>query len=334
MNLVQRSITNGGNLVPLIIPAEETGGTGLMNPSIFIDDDGDILCILRHINYTLYHSENDQRFPSVWGPLSYLHPEEDQRLVTQNFLCRLDKDLNVINYTLIDTSKLDVNPIWTFVGQEDARLVKWEGKYYGTGVRRDTTTNGVGRMELSEIKIDKKKWTAKEISRTRIEAPVDKDSYCEKNWMPILDKPFQYIKWTSPTEVVQASPKDTESKQLAVIEGLEAATEQRGSSQVLKWGEHYIAVTHEVVLFKNYLKQKNATYRHRLCVWDKDFKLIGLSPESFSFLDGQIEFCAGAAERNGNLLVSFGFVDNAAFVLEIPNIVVESMIKEALNEGI
>jgi hypothetical protein len=134
--------------------------------------------------------------------------------------------------------------------------------------------------------------------------------------------------------VVQASPKDTESTQLAVIEGLEASTEQRGSSQVLKWGEHYIAVTHEVVLFKNYLKQKNATYRHRLCVWDKDFKLIGLSPESFSFLDGQIEFCAGAAEHNGNLLVSFGFVDNAAFVLEIPNIVVESMIKEALNEGI
>ena len=154
MNLVQKSVEAGGKLKPLIIPATVTGGTGLMNPSIFIDEDGDILCILRHINYTLYSAENNQRFPSIWGPLSYLHPEEDQRLVTANYFCRLDKDYNIINYTLIDTTLLDVTPIWTFVGLEDARLVKWDGKYYGTGVRRDTTTNGQGRMELSELEID------------------------------------------------------------------------------------------------------------------------------------------------------------------------------------
>ena len=37
---------------------------------------------------------------------------------------------------------------------EDARLIKWLNKYYLSGVRRDTTPNGVGRMELSEIEID------------------------------------------------------------------------------------------------------------------------------------------------------------------------------------
>jgi predicted GH43/DUF377 family glycosyl hydrolase len=334
MNLVQNSVQHGGKLKPLIIPASVTGGTGLMNPSIFIDDDGDILVILRHINYTLYHSENNQRFPSIWGPLSYLHPEEDQRLVTANYLCRLDKDLNIINYTLIDTTKLDVKPIWTFVGEEDARLVKWEGKYYATGVRRDTTVNGQGRMELSELEIDKDAWTAKEVSRIRIEAPVNKESYCEKNWMPILERPFQYVKWTYPTEVVEASPTSTESKQLSVVEGIKSPTDQRGGSQVINWGDYYIAITHEVVLFKNYLGQKNGTYRHRLCVWDKEFKLIGLSPESFSFLDGQIEFVCGAAEYQGNLLIGFGFQDNAAFVLELPADLVNKMIEEALSVGV
>lgn len=333
MNLVQQSVQQGGKLRPLILPAEVTGGTGLMNPSPFLDDDGELLLILRHINYTLYHSENNQRFPSVWGPLSYLHPEKDQRLVTTNYLCRLDEDYNITNFTKIDTSKLDVTPIWTFVGMEDARLVKWKGKYYGTGVRRDTTTNGQGRMELSELKIDKKKWTAKEVSRVRIEAPIDKDSYCEKNWMPILDKPFQYIKWTSPTEVVQASPSTTESTQLAVVEGIQSPTDQRGGSQVIQWGEYYIAITHEVVLFKNYLKQKNGTYRHRLCVWDKDFKLIGLSPNSWSFLDGQIEFVCGATVVNEKLVIGFGFQDNAAFVLEVPTDLVNNMIEEALSYG-
>ena len=51
MNLVQKTVGQGGKLSPLIIPADITGGTGLMNPSVFIDDDGDILCIVRHINY-------------------------------------------------------------------------------------------------------------------------------------------------------------------------------------------------------------------------------------------------------------------------------------------
>lgn len=305
-----------------------------MNPSPFVDDDGELLLILRHINYTLYHSENNQRFPSIWGPLSYLHPEKDQRLVTQNFLCRLDKDYNITDYTLIDTTELDVKPIWTFVGMEDARLVKWNGKYYGTGVRRDTTTNGVGRMELQELKIDKKAFTAKEVSRVRIEAPIDKDSYCEKNWMPILDRPFQYVKWTSPTEVVKADSKSGKSQQLYVNEGVKASADQRGGSQVLKWGDYYIAITHEVVLFKNYLKQKNGTYRHRLCVWDEKFNLIGLSPESWSFLDGQIEFVCGAAVVNENLVVGFGFQDNAAFVLEIPQDLVNKMIEEALSVGV
>lgn len=305
-----------------------------MNPSPFVDDDGELLLILRHINYTLYHSENNQRFPSIWGPLSYLHPEKDQRLVTQNFLCRLDKDYNITDYTLIDTTELDVKPIWTFVGMEDARLVKWNGKYYGTGVRRDTTTNGVGRMELQELKIDKKAFTAKEVSRVRIEAPIDKDSYCEKNWMPILDRPFQYIKWTSPTEVIKADSKTGKSQQLYVNEGVKASADQRGGSQVLKWGDYYIAITHEVVLFKNYLKQKNGTYRHRLCVWDEKFNLIGLSPESWSFLDGQIEFVCGAAVVDENLVVGFGFQDNAAFVLEIPQDLVNKMIEEALSVGV
>ena len=124
MNLVQKTVQQGGKLRPLIIPASVTGGTGLMNPSPFVDDDGDLLLVLRHINYTLYHAENNQRFPSIWGPLSYLHPEKDQRLVTTNYLCRLDKDYNITNYTQIDTSTHDIPPIWTFVGMEDARLVK------------------------------------------------------------------------------------------------------------------------------------------------------------------------------------------------------------------
>lgn len=329
MNLVEKAVSNGGKLAPLVISNGLTSGTGLMNPSVFIDDDGDILVNLRHVNYTLVHSENKQKFPSRWGPLTYLHPEKDQRLVTENYLCRLDNDLNMVNYAKVEMLSLH-EPIWEFVGLEDARLVQWFGVYYLIGVRRDTTTNGQGRMEYSQIEIDKDNWAVKEVHRKRIATPNDADTYCEKNWYPVIDKPYTFIKWSCPTEVVYAEPLDDKTKQIALRACELPNADQRGSSQMIRWGNMYIAITHEVNLFKNYLQQKDAIYRHRLLIWDTAFNLVGMS-KPFSFLDGNIEFCVGAAKINDDLLLSFGFQDNAAFVLRVPHAVVEDLILEALN---
>lgn len=331
-NLVQKAVSAGGKLAPLVISEGLTAGTGLMNPSVFVDDDGDILLNLRHVNYTLYHSENEQRFPSRWGPLSYLHPEGDQALRTINYICRLDENLSMTDYVKVDTSELDVTPLWEFTGEEDCRLVKWDGDYYLIGVRRDTTPHGEGRMELSKIELDKTKWTAKEVSRIRIPSTGDNTSYCEKNWMPILDKPYHFVKWTAPAEVVRTFPDlPPRLEQVSLTHTLTPPKDQRGGSHLVKWGENYISITHEVDLFKNYLTQKDGIYRHRLCVWDSNLSLIGLSPEPFCFLDARVEFVAGAAVYIEDLLISFGFQDNAAFVLRTPKSVVDEMIAEALS---
>jgi hypothetical protein len=332
MNLVHKSVSQGGKLAPLILPHSLTSGMGLMNPSIFIDDDGDILVNIRHVNYTLYHSEHDQRFFSPWGPLSYLHPEKDQRLVTTNYLCRLDKDLNIINYTEVDYSALNVPPLWEFVNQEDVRITQWDGDYYLIGVRRDTTPNGQGRMEYSKIELDKTNWTAKEVQRVRIPPPIDVNSYCEKNWMPILDMPYHFVKWAMPTEVVKANPDKSECEQVLTRSTPSVPIDQRGGTNIVSWGDYYIAFTHEVKLWRNYLNQKDSIYRHRMIVWDKEFNFVGLS-NSFAFLDTPIEFCVGAAVRNGKLLLSFGVQDNAAFVLEIPKKVVNGLVTEAMAYG-
>jgi hypothetical protein len=332
LNLVQKAVAFGGKLAPLSISEGLTSGTGLMNPSVFVNDSNEIFVNLRHVNYTLYHSENDQQFPSRWGPLSYLHPEQDQALRTTNYICKLDSNLSMIGHGVVDTSKLDIEPLWEFTGQEDCRLVYWDGKYYNIGVRRDTTAHGEGRMELSELEIDEKTWTVKEVSRLRIPTPGDNTSYCEKNWMPILDKPFHFVKWTSPTEVVRSWPDEpARTEQVSLTPGLTPPKDQRGGSQVVRWGSVYIAITHEVDLFKNYLGQKDGIYRHRLVVWDEQFNLIGLSPEPITFLEGRVEFVAGAAKYNDDLLISFGFQDNAAFVLRTPKVVVEDLILEALT---
>ena len=324
MNLVEKAVSFGGTLAPLVIP--ET--VGAMNPSIFTDQDGDILVNVRVVNYTLYHSENQQRFPSRWGPLSYLHPEQDIRLATDNHIVRLNNKLEIVNHTQVEMLQLH-QPSWEFHGLEDARLVQWNNQYSLIGVRRDVDTIGTGRMEYTHIDLNKKKWTATETHRVRIPAPEPDNSYCEKNWYPINDKPHHFVKWTNPTEIVYANPNKPECTQISLHGDMRPIPDQRGSSQLIPYHGVYLCITHEVDLFKNYLNQKDAIYRHRLVVWDKAFNVIGYS-QPFSFLDGRVEFCVGATVNNDDLLISFSFQDNAAFVLRTPHAVVEDMILEAL----
>jgi hypothetical protein len=147
-----------------------------------------------------------------------------------------------------------------------------------------------------------------------------------------LDKPYHFVKWTSPAEIVRTYPDlPARCEQVSHTENIKVPSDQRGGSQLIRWNNLYLSITHEVRIFKNYLSQKDSIYRHRLCVWDENLNLIGLSPEPISFLDARIEFAAGAARYNDDLLISFGFQDNAAFVLKVPNIVVEEMIEEALT---
>ena len=320
--LAKYVITNGGSLHPLIIPASETNGTGLMNPSVYVDN-GKVIMNLRHCQYTIYHAEKGI-FEHNYGPLVYLNPENDITLTTKNFFCELDEKMNIVKSTKVDTSKLDVKPIWEFIGLEDARVVRWDGKLYLCGVRRDTTTNGVGRMELSEIEVTAD--SVKEISRVRIDAPAPNTSYCEKNWMPILDKPYHFIKWTNPTEVVKADPV-TGACETIILQELNAdySGNIRGGSQVISWEDGYLCLNHITYLFKSELQRKNARYRHVFTKFDKDFKIQKVSKE-FSFMEGEIEFACGMAQLNDDLLITFGFQDNASFLLKTPKKIVENLL--------
>jgi predicted GH43/DUF377 family glycosyl hydrolase len=331
LTIVQNTLSAGGSITPLLIPKELTHGTGLLNPSLLYVDDT-ILVNIRQVNYSLYHSEYEQKFPSRWGPLSYLHPETDQTLTTTNFLCTIDPEsLLVDKFCRVNTSALDVPPIWEFIGLEDARLAYWDDKLYMCGVRRDTTPHGQGRMELSELHIDKETWTVSEVARTRMPTTGDDSSYCEKNWMPITDMPYHFVKWTNPTEVVKYDVEKKTTEQVHLSHYLPSTPDFRGGSQVVRWNNFYIAFTHEVEMLSSYLGQKDAIYRHRLVVWDDKFDLIGLSPKALEFLGARIEFCAGVLPLNGDLLVSFGFQDNAAYLLNIPGRVVDEYVQDALD---
>ncbi len=323
MNFVKNVLDNGGEIKPIIIPAENTNGTGLCNPSVFVEGDK-ILVNLRHIQYTLYHSEFSN-YEHQYGPLVYLNPENDVTLRTTNYVCELNSDLDVTHFCKIDTSNFDKNPLWEFVGLEDARLIKWDGKFYLTGVRRDTTTHGEGRMELSELEFTEN--STKEISRFRIPAPGKNDSYCEKNWMPILDLPYHYVKWTNPTEVVKVDPNEKTCETIHLGDYSQMPKDLRGGSQVISYKGGYLTLNHETDLYKSEAGRKDATYRHRFTWWDKDWNVLKFS-KVFTFLNAKIEFASGMAKFKDDYLITFGFQDNAAYILRIPEDFMENFIND------
>ena len=322
--LAKPAIAAGGIIQPLIIPADSSG-TGLMNPSVYVDGQT-ILVNLRHVNYTLWHSEH-KKFEHRYGPLQYLHPENDIHLRTWNYMCVLNPNLTIKQVMNVDTSTCDKEPMWEFVGLEDARLMRWDHKLWLTGVRRDTTTHGEGRMELSEITISPDQ--TKEQRRKRIPALGDNTSYCEKNWMPVLDQQFTYVKWSNPTEVVKYDINTGQTHTIfADTNRIPGVPDFRGGSQVIPYGDNYIAIVHETNLFNSPAGKKDATYRHRFVMWDRNWKLLAYT-DAFSFMNADIEFCCGAAWYDDHLLVTFGFQDNCAFILKIPRTFVDEFIQQA-----
>lgn len=330
--LGKMAVEAGGLLRPLIVPAHLTGGQGLMNPSVYMDGDR-LLVAIRQINYTLYHAEK-LKFCNTWGPLAYLNPENDQHLRTSISIAELDKE-TLAPISILPVIMLPIAPADAmFIGLEDARLFRWEGKLYLCGVRRDVDSQGTGRMELSEI--EQKEDGYHEVDRKRIPIPGPGESFCEKNWIPILRRPYHFVKWLRPTEVVKYSP-ETDTTKTVILDTLHdhypVQSNLRGGSQVLDhrdWETHYFAVVHETNLHPTPVGHKNATYRHRLLVLDDQLGVVRQS-ELFSFMGAEIEFCCGAAWMDGKLLLSFGFQDNAAYILSVPMPVVESMLGPMLR---
>lgn len=338
-SLVALALEDGGSIHPLLIDPKQSGGLGLCNASIFKDEGEDNYLInVRNVSYTLHHADGDQKYQTPWGPLNYVRPDNDAKLRTWNYVGQLDKNgksIAGVKFAFqVDTAKFKKKPKWTFVGLEDARIVRWDKKLYIIGCRRDIKEDGESRMEMSEIELLED--GVKEVNRHRINAPVDKDSYCEKNWMPVLDMPNHFVKWVNPTEVVEAYPRTEGYKNSSeVVFQADDSTiidlpfSPRGGSQVVPYGDYRIACVHDVEFWHNEKNDRDARYWHRFVVWDKDWNVVTISRQ-WKFMDGRIEFCCGMALDGDDLLLTFGFQDNSAYLVRVPQKTFETALGRTL----
>ena len=326
MNFVNRVINGGGKFKRIQPKDEQLKRMGLFNPSIMVDGEK-IYVSFRSSTYSLYYSEN-QRYTLGDQYLDYIKPDNDNFIRTTNYICELTDELNVKSCFKVDTDKLDKEPLWKYAGLEDPRLVKWDDRVFLVGVRRDDNVNGQGRIELSEIKLNE--GSVVEIRRDKIPLPYDygSDSYCEKNWMPILSEPYRFVKWTNPTEIIVWHPEHNgKTEQVFCLPQNESIPQTfRGGSQVIKIGERFLTIIHEVT--HDEIDGKfTMFYEQRFVEWDRQWNITRVS-KRFKMLGAGIEFVSGMAIYGDNILISFGFQDCISFILSVPFDLIENFLAE------
>ena len=97
--------------------------------------------------------------------------------------------------------------------------------------------------------------------------------------------------------------------------------------QVIPYKNIKIDIQHITYLFRSEKKKKNATYRHVFTYWDKNWNILKQSKQ-FDFMGANIEFCCGMAKYKDNYIITFGFQDNASYVLKISEDALENFINE------
>lgn len=321
MLLAQEALLREGVLKPILFHNKRF--PSLTNPSI-INISGRLLVNVRNVDYVIYSSLKN-KFEHWDGPMVYVHTDSKNVLETENIIVELNPEtLEVTNTAIVDTTSFDTTPEWNFIGLEDARMINWHNKLSHCGVRRDTETTGIGRMQISELCPE----SFKELSRQRIPTTPPDNSYCEKNWMPILDKPYHFVKWCNPVEIVEYNPTTNSTSTVHLGRSIPNLTPlpMRGGSQVIPFDDGYLAVIHETELFRSEFKRKEAVYRHRFIYFDKNWSITKKS-QKFSFMEAIIEFCCGMCEFEDYLLLSFGYMDNGSYILKIKKDYVRELLR-------
>lgn len=304
-------LDNNAKIAPLEINYDENEILASMNPSIWIDND---VCYIniRAVNYNLFNSryreytQNDQ-------PIAYINKDEGH-LITENFFGTIDLEtLNIQEISKVQMMKLH-EPCWDFVGLEDARIIKWDENIYLCGVRRDVKDNGEGRMELSKIKKIDNQWI--EVERTRMPAAGDDTAYLEKNWMPIIDKPWYWLKWCCPMEFCTYSLSTNKLDIIFTNETLNVP--YRGDSHIIHIDNYYYCFVHNVMnhQLNSYTNARITYYCHYIIRFNEDFTLAGVFGPFTYDNRFNVEFGCGLAFDGINCYLTYAENDAASYIIK------------------
>lgn len=276
------------------------------NPSIFYDKDSDLFYILvRNTNYRLKKNK-------LGGTECTPVKAAKNTFETRNFItvCRNPMEDNLQWYLIKEAKRQFYS---NKHGMEDCRLVKWRNKFYLSGTLRDWNTAGMGRICLMELN---NRW--EEVNHYLLEGTCRDTSFCDKNYICVLDKPYHFIVSTDPTVVNRYSLSDLRATYIKGTSGMCIGTQMlgsyRGSSQAIPLPNgDYLAIVHH----SEADEKTQYHYYHHFAIWDKDFNLKRIS-QPYKFEGEPVEFCTGACIKDDFMYITYSVMDKDASIMRIP----------------
>lgn len=271
-----------------------TDGYIPLNPSIAVWND-ELWVIQRTVNYELTAEGN------------YV-PVVDDQIRTRNWLCKLDKDLKIVEACVIEPPTDWPKPNYELVlGFEDSRLFVYNNELWTSSTVRELETDGraqivVAKLDLSDDKIVRYcNWYA-------IQPTWTNQKFYEKNWMPVVNKKeFLWVYSSDPLRVINEKGETVKYKPHAL-----AADHWRGGSQVIPFKDGWLYCIHETII-PNY---KDRTYLHRFVWCDAEWNVSKIS-DPFYIKSKGIEFVSGMTFYGNSIFVSFGYKDRESYLAEI-----------------
>ena len=282
---------------PLAIEFEAERGWIASNPSIYRHGD-QTRCVVRTVNYKLLNG-------------SYIAP--DNIIRTRNFLLDLDENFKTVSTVeMVDKTGV-ARSNFPVRGFEDARLFRWQGKWWVTATVRDFTDHG--RCEIALCELGE--------GCAVVHAELLRGGWSDltqKNWMPLVDGDhLKFIYATSlDGDVGSTIIFDLDEATAPVFGGPRYSIQHpagtayghgrlRGGSQAVRVEGGWIFLVHDVA----FPSGRNRMYLHRFVFIDDALKLVSMT-DLFYFEKLGIEFCAGLALVGDKLIASYSVNDESA----------------------
>jgi hypothetical protein len=233
---------------------------------------------------------------------------------TVNFLGEIGDDFTLTNVQRLNDSEasqsLGYKPLYGF---EDLRLFVHEGKLLALAATAKGQSVGFARATMCLLDVE-----GGGLKNPRL---LQSPRY-ERNWIPVCDQGLRLIYSVAPLIVM--------GPEANVPAAAPPGAVLRGSSQAVRWGDGYLAVVHEVA--GDHKHARKIEYTHRFVLFSQDLTAVKIG-RPFCFQKRGIEFCAGLAIWNdrdqARIMISYGVDDRRAYVSEVADDVVASMLSEA-----
>lgn len=245
----------------------------------------------------------------------------DDPIITQNYLMRLDHNLNIINTKPITPPKDWPLAVYTLVqGFEDCRLFVVKDQLFCTSTVREQNKNGLCEVFLSELdpQTGNMLW-AKKLN-------CHEPHLHQKNWMPFdSGDSFRFLYSCDPTVIIDDQGGIIHENNCSI-----SGDNFRGSGQIIKFYNGYLAIIHESVILENSLRD----YVHRFIRLDQHYQINGISPR-FKFIGERIEFAAGICWHpdDKKIIISHGIGDKESWLSIIDAERIDSILKSITTVG-